>query len=123
MLKVNYEIEVVLNSGDIKVEKFTVEHDMQAYMSENMESIDNQAIHLKFSQLKEVYGENIVMGNYSVQREIVGATPEDCTKIGATTCDRCFGFGMMKTRNDEYKVCNVCKGTGMVEGRVGDIIH
>ncbi|HDR8454001.1 TPA: hypothetical protein QC364_000793 [Bacillus cereus] len=66
LTNVIYELELIGEEGEIK-EEFSISFDSELYDSDR-ESTDHIAINMKVVELKEKYGEDLLLLNYSISR-------------------------------------------------------
>ncbi|MDY7043659.1 hypothetical protein RVS70_05510 [Virgibacillus sp. M23] len=67
LIKVTYTLKIINEKGRVFKEKFSNEFDTQCYSDKEM-SADSEAISFKMKELRELYGSDIILLNFTVDR-------------------------------------------------------
>lgn len=65
---VTYELHVITSDGDEAKEKFSISYDSEFY-NEDMESTDSIFVTMRMADMKEKYGNDTLLLEFSVERE------------------------------------------------------
>lgn len=67
LIEVTYELKLITSDGEV-TEVFDISYDSEMYGEDEMESVDSAFVSLKMKEMKEKYGNNILLISYRVER-------------------------------------------------------
>jgi hypothetical protein len=68
VIRVDYELEIMDGTGKNSIADFYVMFDAELY-DEDRDGIDNMVVNTKFNELKEQYGDDLLLVEFSVERD------------------------------------------------------